>query len=72
LRFDPRIRDRQNFKAREQLEQIIAKADPEGRYYLVMSCGGWGRDPGFIVRRLDGEDGMITTTTTSAPARDSK
>jgi hypothetical protein len=67
LRLDPRIMDRERFKALAGLEEIIASAKPGSRYYLTMSLG-WGHDPGFIVRCLDeGEGRMITTSTTAAP-----
>jgi len=69
LRLDPRIRDRKNFKALEGLGGIIASAKPGHRYYLVMACSGWGRDPGYVVRDLDEGGDMITTTTTSAPEK---
>lgn len=71
LRLDPRIRDRERFKALEGLEEIIASAKPGSRYYLTMGLG-WGREPGFIVRCLDDdEEGsrMITTTTTTTPVK---
>jgi hypothetical protein len=70
LRLDPRITNIEHFKALDGLEEIIAGAKPGKRYYLVMAhANGMGRENGFIVRQLDADEGMITTTTTSAPGK---
>jgi uncharacterized phage infection (PIP) family protein YhgE len=69
LRLDPRIRDRNNFKALEILEGIIADAKPGDRYSLVMSAGGWGPAPGFSLQQLDQDSGLISTTTMTAPVK---
>lgn len=70
LRFDPRITNIERFKALDKLEKIIASAKPGKRYYLVMvHANGMGREDGFVVRQLDEDRGMITTSTLSEPVK---
>jgi predicted nucleic acid-binding Zn-ribbon protein len=70
LRLDPRITNTEHFKALDGLEEIITAAKPGKRYSLTMShANGMGREAGFIVRALDEDRGMITTSTTAAPAK---
>jgi predicted nucleic acid-binding Zn-ribbon protein len=69
LRLDPRITNVERFKALDGLEGIIASAKPGERYYLVMAHGSLGREAGFVVRQLDADRGMMTTTTPSEPVK---